>query len=147
MINKNKKGQAIVEMALVLPIFLFVLIGIVDFGRVLHTWSNLNYQCVQAARAATKRINPLVARNAFTSTTHTNLADVQEVFWNYRSPLMPKDQFSNLTFSGIGTSDQTVTVKSSFQLNLYTPVLGALIGGENGEQGIRVGAEAQERKE
>jgi len=60
----EKKGQAIVEMALVLPLFIFVVIGIFDFGRVLHCWGTLNYQCVRAARVSTRRINPLLTGNA-----------------------------------------------------------------------------------
>ena len=54
--NKNKptRGQALVEFALVLPIFIFVIFGIVDFGRAFHCWTSLNYQCIQAVRAGTK---------------------------------------------------------------------------------------------
>lgn len=148
MLFSNKKnGQAVVEMALVLPIFIVLLIGIFDFGRALHVWSNLNHQCVQAARAGTKRINPLIARNVFSTSTHPPLEELQTEFWRYRSPLMPQDQYSNLTFSGVGTNDQTVEVKASFNLTLYTPILGSVIGGEKGSGALTIHASAQERKE
>jgi Flp pilus assembly protein TadG len=145
--NLRKSGQAVVEMALVLPIFIFVLIGIFDFGRALHTWSNLNYQCVQAARAATKRINPLVARNAFSATTHPPLSEVQQAFWQFQSPLMPRSNYSNITYTGIGNSNRTVEVKASFNLKLYTPVVGSLVGGEKKESGLTIHAIAKENKE
>jgi len=43
--NKYKKnvGQATVEMALVLPLFLFTVIGICDFGRSMDAWGTLIY--------------------------------------------------------------------------------------------------------
>ncbi len=144
---QKKSGQAVLEMALVLPIFIIILIGIFDFGRALHCWSNLNYQCVQAARAGTKRINPLIARNVFSSTTHPGITEVQAEFWRYRSPLMPEPEYSNLSFGGIGTSDQTVEVRASFNLSLYTPVLGPLVGGNQKDGALTINASARERKE
>lgn len=143
----RRKGQAVVEMALVLPIFIFVLIGIFDFGRALHTWSNLNFQCMQAARAATKRINPLLARNVFSASTHPSLTEVQTAFWKNRSPLMPQSNFSNISFAGVGTNNTSVEVRASFQLSLYTPLLGSLVGGNNGESGLLISAVATENKE
>jgi hypothetical protein len=143
----NKRGQAVLEMALVLPIFIIILIGIFDFGRALHCWSNLNYQCVQAARAATRRINPLIARNVFSPSTHPGLDEVQQAFWKFRSPLMPETSFSNIVFSGIGTADQLVEVKASFNLSLYTPVFGSLVGGTSKDGALTIHAAARERKE
>jgi hypothetical protein len=145
--NKVRKGQAIVEMALVLPIFIFLLIGIFDFGRALHAWSNLNYQCMQAARAATRRINPLLARNVISPTTHPNLNEVQTAFWKFRSPLMPQDSFTNLSFSGVGNNSPTVEIKASFNLTLYTPLVGALVGGSNKQGALTIHASARENKE
>lgn len=37
----NRKGQALVEFILILPIFLLILFAIVDFGNLLYTKSNL----------------------------------------------------------------------------------------------------------
>lgn len=148
MLKKQKQsGQAVLELALVLPVFLILVIGIFDFGRALHCWSNLNHQCVQAARVGTKRINPLIARNVFSSTTHPAISDVQKEFWRYRSPLMPEADYSNITFSGVGTNDQTIEVKASFNLSLYTPILGPLVGGDQKSGALTIHAAARERKE
>lgn len=145
--KKNKSGQAVLEMALVLPIFLIILIGIFDFGRALHCWSNLNYQCMKAVRAGTRRINPLIARSVFSSTTHPSLNEVQQAFWQFRSPLMPEDSFSNITFTGVGTSERTLEISASFNLSLYTPILGGLVGGNSKEGAITIQAVAREEKE
>ena len=45
----GKRGQALVEFALVLPILLFMLMGIVDFGRALFTYGQLSSQLRVAA--------------------------------------------------------------------------------------------------
>ena len=47
---KSEKGQAAVEFALVLPILLMLIFGIIDFGRVLYTKSALTSLSQEAAR-------------------------------------------------------------------------------------------------
>lgn len=34
---KNNKGQALVEFILILPVFLIIILGIIDFGRIFYT--------------------------------------------------------------------------------------------------------------
>ena len=46
------KGQTMVEFALVLPIFLLVIFGLVEFGRIFHAWLTLENASRQAARYA-----------------------------------------------------------------------------------------------
>ena len=147
MMNGNRKGQAIVEMALVLPIFLVVFIGIFDFGRALHCWSNLNYQCIQATRAATKRIHPLIARNVFSASTHPSIENVRAAFWKNQSPLMPQANYGEPVFNGVGGSSQVVEVRASFNLSLYTPIIGRLIGGKDKDGALTLHAAASEQKE
>ena len=36
-----KKGQALVEFVIILPIFLFLLLGVIDVGRIMYTKVNL----------------------------------------------------------------------------------------------------------
>lgn len=49
---KKKKGQAVLEMALVLPIMLLVFCAIIDFGRILYTSASLNLVSQEAVRLA-----------------------------------------------------------------------------------------------
>lgn len=37
----NKKGQALVEFVIILPIFLFMLFSVIDFGKILYIKNNL----------------------------------------------------------------------------------------------------------
>ncbi|MBI3039857.1 pilus assembly protein [bacterium] len=149
-IFNRKKGQGVVEMALVLPIFFFVIMGIYDFGRAMHVWSSLHTQCVSAARVASKRINQLVARDVYTSTTHQTLAEVQTAFWAARSPMTPQSEIT-ATFEGVGTTQQKVSVSASYNLSLVTPIFGTLIGAAQGEGSasgaITLRARADENKE
>lgn len=149
--NKNKKGQALVEMALALPIFLLVIIGIYDFGMALHCWSSLNHQCVQAARLACKRQNQLIARNTFFTTTHTSLDKVQKAFWDARSPIMKEGDFDVIDWSatGIGTSQDSVTITASFNMTFMTPFIAQLVNNSEaaGDGKIKLTASATEKKE
>jgi len=46
----NERGQALVEFALVIPLFLFLIFGLIDFGRVVYA----NNAVSQAAQDATR---------------------------------------------------------------------------------------------
>jgi Flp pilus assembly protein TadG len=146
--KKTRKGQAVVEMALVLPIFIFVLIGIFDFGRALHSWSNLNFQCVQAARAATKRSESLFKTpGQYLPKFYPTSTEVEAAFWKNRSPLMPESKYTGPTLTGVGENVATVEVRASFELDLYTPLLGSIVGAANKDGALVISAVATEQKE
>jgi Flp pilus assembly protein TadG len=48
----SERGQALVELALVIPILMLVLLGIFDFGRAVNYWNDENQLAEQAARVA-----------------------------------------------------------------------------------------------
>lgn len=48
--NKNEKGQSMVEMALVLPILLLILMGIFDMGRIMYTYMHLQLATQESVR-------------------------------------------------------------------------------------------------
>ena len=54
----SQKGTAMVEMALVLPILLFLVLGIVDFGRAINYWNDANQLAADGARFAAVDKNP-----------------------------------------------------------------------------------------
>jgi Flp pilus assembly protein TadG len=53
-----QQGVAMVEMALVLPILLFLALGIVDFGRAMNYWNDVNQLAADGARFAAVDKNP-----------------------------------------------------------------------------------------
>jgi hypothetical protein len=54
----RQDGTAIVEMALVLPLLLFLALGIVDFGKAINYWNDSNQIAADAARYAAVNGNP-----------------------------------------------------------------------------------------
>ena len=54
----EQHGTAMVEMALVMPILLLIVLGIVDFGRVMNYWNNVNQIASDGARFAAVNSNP-----------------------------------------------------------------------------------------
>lgn len=51
-IMQNRKGQSLVELALVLPMVLFLLMGVVEFGRLFHTYLITTQGSREGARLA-----------------------------------------------------------------------------------------------
>ncbi len=49
---KNRRGQAVVELALVLPLFLLLVFGILEFGNVLNEYLVITAAAREGARAA-----------------------------------------------------------------------------------------------
>ncbi|MFC4737269.1 TadE/TadG family type IV pilus assembly protein [Bacillus daqingensis] len=47
---KKQSGQSMVEFAIMLPVFLLLVVGIVDFGRVLYTHLELELVAQESAR-------------------------------------------------------------------------------------------------
>ncbi|MDC3413649.1 pilus assembly protein [Aquibacillus sp. 3ASR75-11] len=47
---RNEKGQSLVEMTLIIPVLLFVLLGVFDLGRTLYTYTNLQFTGQETVR-------------------------------------------------------------------------------------------------
>lgn len=56
--RRNEDGQAMLEFALVLPIFLLILCGIIDFGWLFYNQLALNNICREGARYAVVNTAP-----------------------------------------------------------------------------------------
>jgi len=48
--HKNEKGQSLVEFALVLPILVLLILGIIDFGMIFHGYVTVNTAAREGAR-------------------------------------------------------------------------------------------------
>jgi hypothetical protein len=58
MTSRDQEGTALVEFALVLPLFLVLVIGMVDFGKGFNYWINQTHIANQGARFAVVDRNP-----------------------------------------------------------------------------------------
>lgn len=52
MLNRQSKGQALVEMAIILPLLLLLVLGVFEFGRAMYIKNTLTHAARAGARAA-----------------------------------------------------------------------------------------------
>ena len=118
---KREDGQAMVEFALILPIFLLILCGIIDFGWLFYNQLSLNNACREGARYAV---------------VHTDEnADTQSIINHIEN--LSTTVFANdgvdITVTYSSPSDPTagdVTVSMQADISFFTPVLSTVLGKE-----------------
>src|SRR5919202_5532657 len=57
--HKRKPAQSMVEFALVVPLFLLLLLGLIDFSRLLFTYVSMTNAARELARSITIGTNPM----------------------------------------------------------------------------------------
>lgn len=115
--RNRERGQALVEGALTLLVFLSIAIGVLDFGQILFFSQSLTERARAAARYAA--INP---------TQTTNIKNVA-LYGTPTAPATPKPLLPGLTESMVQVSTQdldkvsgTVTVKIvGYPMRFFTP--------------------------
>jgi Flp pilus assembly protein TadG len=70
---RDDRGAAAVELALILPILLIIVFGIIDFGRIVNTEITLSEASREAARALAFGQSPLPRAQLITGTTDTQV--------------------------------------------------------------------------
>ena len=118
---KREDGQAMVEFALILPIFLLILCGIIDFGWLFYNQLSLNNACREGARYAVvntaENADTLAIINHIENTTTTVFAnDGIDISVTYSSP-------------GDPTSGD-IEVSMEAEISFFTPVLSTILGKE-----------------
>ena len=105
----SEKGQALVEFALVLPIFILILFGIIEFSRVWQTVNVLSSAAREGARRAAVTA-PDISQSTNAALRILNAANVSN---------------ATITVSGPDASNEvSVTVSIT-----YTPITGSIIPG------------------
>jgi len=110
---KSQKGQSLVETALVLPILIMLLFGIVDFGRVFHAYLTLDHAGREAARDAAIGKEDSEIESKITSST-TSLGSGVGV------TITPAGKANR-------TSGNDVTITLNYTIDLITPILGQTV--------------------
>jgi Flp pilus assembly protein TadG len=127
----RRRGQAMVEFALVLPIFLLILLIAVDFGRLFYTYVEMNNAAREAAAYGashpTDQAGMLALAQQETNTQHQSGAGAVSVIAACHDSGGANLACANAP-GGNGTGNSiTVTVASSF--TFLTPFVGDLFGG------------------
>jgi Flp pilus assembly protein TadG len=82
--HRAGRGQALVEFALVIPIFLFILIALFDLGRAVFSYNTLTNAAREGARMAiVNQDKPTIVKRAKAQTAIVELNDpsVSVAFW------------------------------------------------------------------
>ena len=118
---RREDGQAMVEFALILPIFLLILCGIIDFGWLFYNQLSLNNACREGARYAVvhtaENADTLAIINHIENSTTTVFAnDGVDITVTYSSPTDP--------------TSGDITVSMEADISFFTPVLSTVLGKE-----------------
>lgn len=108
---KSEKGQAMVEFALVLPILLLLLGGIIDFGWIFGNQLLADNAVREAAR--------YTAVHYYDSTSDDDTLAAHDIVTD-RAPTLVNPYVS------ISVQDEKVTVSVSSQVTVLTPILSAV---------------------
>lgn len=119
--GKSEEGQAMVEFALVLPVFLLILCGIIDFGWLFYNQLSLNNACREGARYAV--VN--TAEGASTQQIENHIENLTTgVFANNGV-----DISIEYTSKGDPTAGD-IKVSLEADISFFTPVLSSVLGKE-----------------
>jgi Flp pilus assembly protein TadG len=108
--SRKERGQDLAEYALILPIFLLVILSIFDMGRAVYYYSALQNSVREGARYGiiypedTTGIENVVRQKA----VGLDVNDLN-IYTSY-------------------PSDDTIQVRATFQFQIVTPIIGALVG-------------------
>ena len=125
----NTKGQALVEFALILPIFVLLLLGIFDFGRAIYAYNTVLNASREGARHAIVDQTAANVRGAAAQHAVALGIDPADVDVDYRTAAAP-----NATGScngSVGTQTVvgcTAVVRVEYRYDAATPLIGNLVG-------------------
>lgn len=109
----NKKGQSMVEMALILPIIIMLLMGMVEFSRIFGSYLLVTHASREGARMASiGKTDDEIRTNVTSKVNILNVSDLQVI-------LTPTDD------ARITGDDVRVCVK--YKLEIYAPVISSIV--------------------
>ncbi|HEX2923410.1 MAG TPA: TadE/TadG family type IV pilus assembly protein, partial [Chloroflexota bacterium] len=112
------RGQSMLEFALTLPIFLWIVVGIFDFSRGIATYSLLGNCAREGARAA---IFPNTSDAVIQGAVNSETLFLGNVPSTITMQITPSSQSNR-------TSGTTITVKLSYNYYPLTPLLSNVVG-------------------
>lgn len=126
---RSHRGQALVEFALVLPLLILLLVGILDVGRLVYAYHTANNAAREGGRQATvdqtlSHIQERAAGHAVALGIEAGDVDV-----DYRQPDDPENAGScNGALGTNGIYGCVAVVRVAYTYEAATPIIGSLIG-------------------
>lgn len=123
--RRSARGQSLAELALILPAFLVLMLGLLDFGRVVYAEHTFNQAAREAARVGVVEPADTAAKHAVIRGAAVNAA--------------PGTGLTAASVRGFGCADcfypegtasgGRVVVVIAQRVDLLTPIIGQLLGG------------------
>jgi Flp pilus assembly protein TadG len=118
--HKRQRGDAIVELALLVPILMLMLFGVLELGRIVDAWIVVNNAAREGAREA-----------ALTYPDATTTATAQNATLAYlASGLAPRGDIAATSVPSVQLTTDTVQVTADADVQVYTPLFQSLLGGQ-----------------
>lgn len=109
----NKKGQSMVEMALMLPVIILLLMGMVEFSRIFGSYMLVTHASREGARLASiGKTDAEIQANVSSKVNVLNISNLQIA-------ITPGD--------GSRTTGDDVKVSVKYKLQIYAPVISSII--------------------
>lgn len=127
-LKKGEKGQAMVEFAILLPLLLLLVCGIIDFAWLAYNQLSLNNACREAARYA---IVNIYDDDQLTTVNADIKEEVSEKVMDEAPDIFKNGIQVKLVFSNEAKKEEgDLTVYCSTTMNIFTPVLGTINGSQ-----------------
>ncbi|MEO6577968.1 MAG: TadE family protein [Candidatus Limnocylindria bacterium] len=119
--RREGRGQAMVELALALPIFFLILFGLIDLGRAVFVYSSLSEGAREGARYGSVQ-----ARAFNTATRDTVEAYVVDLLDGVPNPTVDASCTPQGAFGC--TVDDILIVQAEADVSMITPIIGQIVG-------------------
>ena len=131
--RRRSSGQAVAEFALAIPIFLLLLFGLIDIGRLVYVNNAISQAAREGARygAVQGRSGTAAARTDVATHTVSMMAAVPQ------PAVTVICERNGLTVTACRSTDLLVVSVSS-PVSMFTPVIGQLVGTVNVNSTARV---------
>lgn len=127
--RSDRRGQTLVEFALILPVFILLLVGVFDFGRAIYAYNTvLNASREGARQAIVDQTLDHIRDRASAHATALSI-DPASVDVDFRSPTTPNSAGScNGSLGSPQVVGCTAVVRVEYSFDAATPLIGALVG-------------------
>jgi Flp pilus assembly protein TadG len=130
-ISREQGGQALVEFALVLPVLVLLLFGMLDFGKAYNYWNDANHLTAQGARFAVVNRKPDPANAASLQAQIRNQADTAELRSGGTATVASPAQVCVDFPTGSSNVGEPVRVRMTFTYT-FLPLIAKAINGPSG---------------
>ena len=120
--RKDERGQSLVETALVLPLLLLLIVGILDFGRVTFSYAHLQMAAQETVRKG--GLGKTDAEMTAFAKNYVHLGDSSKLIVEIST--LSDNNMQPIAAGTPRKSGNYVKVKLKYPLKLYTPLLSNL---------------------